>query len=98
MKQFDYTYLTFREVMNNINYIYNFSFLEHIFIIFLLIIIFLLGYYIIPYFQIQKENLIIKSNQDKKRDFIKKLLLQREIEEEIEREIEEESLLKDIKK
>lgn len=98
MEQFQYTYLTFNEVMSNIIYIYKFTPMDYIILFVLLYITYIIFYYYFPYLQINEEKILEKINQDKKRNFIKKIWLQTEMEEEIETEIEKESLLKYVKK
>jgi hypothetical protein len=94
MENFQYTYLTFKEAMSKIIYIIQFWPEDYTILLFSIWIIFYFTYYYFPFIYINKEKVLEKINQSKKRDFIKKIWLQREIEEEIEREIEKESLLK----
>lgn len=88
MEWFKYTYLASEEVMNNIKYIKDFSITEIIILVLLLLILFIIVNYLLTFLYLSKQEKILLKEKDKKREFIKKIALQREIEEELEKEID----------
>lgn len=88
MEPFKYTYIPTKEIMDNIIYLSNMKTLDILVLVFLLILIFSIVNYIFPFLYLKKQQKIAIQEKDKKREFIKKIALQMEIEDEIEKEID----------
>lgn len=87
MNWFKYTYLSTQEIFEKINYISQNLFPDIIFIILSIFIIFTLNNYIFPaiLFYIENHKRELKKKERKK--LLKKITLQREIEDEIEKSL-----------
>jgi hypothetical protein len=88
VEPFKYTYLPSEEVMKNVLYIKDFWVIEIIILVILLYLVFIAINYIFPFLYLKKQEKSFTKEKDKKREFIKKIALQREIEDEIEKEID----------
>lgn len=88
MEPFKYTYIPSEEVMKNVLYIKDFWVIEIIILIILLWLVFIAVNYVFPFLYLKKQEKSFNKEKDKKREFIKKIALQREIEDEIEKEID----------
>ena len=87
MNWFTYTYLTINEIFEKINYISMDNFLWIFFLIIWVFLIFILNNYIFPSILFWVEYL--KKEQDKRnrKKLLKKITLQREVEDEIEKSL-----------
>ena len=86
---FEYTYKTNAEINELITKVLDFSVIEFIVLIIILITPFLFILYFFPILKILKRDYIKKRESQNKKHTLQKILFQREIEWEIEKEIEE---------
>lgn len=91
---FEYTYLTLSEIQKNLYNFMDFSIIEISFFVFFILFIFFLNLFLWPYFLYKLNFMNIKRDKDKKKIYLKRIILQKQIETEIEQEIEQESLEK----
>jgi len=84
---FNYKYLSFIEVIDNIKTFNNYSFIELIVLVLSITIMILLIFYILPFFKLYLEEKKKIKEKNRKRDFLKKIALQKDIEDKIAKEI-----------
>lgn len=87
MVGFEYQYLSSREIIKNLKLLLEYSIIEYIILISLIIFFIITIYYIIP-----SINIFLKYRQEKKnklmrKRFIKQIALQKDINDEIEKEL-----------
>ena len=85
---FDYKYKTLEEVKSNVLHIQDYSFVEYGILIFILILFVILLYYILPYINIRLKYNKDQKEKRKRKNFIRQLALQKDIEDKIEHEID----------
>lgn len=84
---FEYKYITFFEVINNIKTIYNYTNIEIAFLLLWISIILLLILYIIPFIKIYFDYKKIMKEKNNKKELLKKIKLQKDIEDKIAKEL-----------
>lgn len=84
---FEYNYNTYTQVIDNINLVYNYNIWNYIVLITWIIFIIFFSKYIIPLIKIFKENKKEEKEKKKKKDLIKKIILQKDIEDSISKEL-----------
>ncbi len=84
---FNYKYLSFIEVIDNIKTFNNYSFIELIVLVLSITIMILLIFYILPFFKLYLEEKKKIKEKNRKRDFLKKIALQKDIEDKIAKQI-----------
>ena len=84
---FNYKYLSFIEVIDNIKTFNNYSFIELIVLVLSSTIMILLIFYILPFFKLYLEEKKKIKEKNRKRDFLKKIALQKDIEDKIAKQI-----------
>lgn len=84
---FEYKYITFFEVINNIKTIYNYTNIEIAFLLLWISIILLLILYIIPFIKIYFDYKKIMKEKNNKKELLKKIKLQKDIEDRIAKEL-----------
>lgn len=87
MNWFTYTYLTTNEIFEKINYISMDNFLWIFFLIIWVFLIFILNNYIFPSILFWIEYLKREKNKRNRKKLLKKITLQREVEDEIEKSL-----------
>lgn len=87
MNWFTYTYLTTNEIFEKINYISMDNFLWIFFLIIWVFLIFILNNYILPAILFWIEYLKREKNKRNRKKLLKKITLQREVEDEIEKSL-----------
>ena len=87
MQQIEYTYNSPEEIINNIKLIDDFSYNILIVLVVILIIVTL---YLLPMLYIYRDYIKSKKEKRKKRSLLKKIILQKEIEDSILKEVDEE--------
>ena len=86
---FEYKYKSPEYIIENIKLLSEFSILEYV-ILWLSVLWFLIMFfYLLPYFYIVKKYMDKEKEKRNKRNFIKQIALQKDIEEEIEKEMSE---------
>jgi len=88
MVWFEYKYITFKEILNNITLFSEFWLLEFLILFFIAAFLIIFLYYLIPWISIIKAHKKQESAKNNKSKLIKQILMQKQIEEEIEKEIE----------
>lgn len=83
MYWFEYKYITFSDVINNITIIYDYSIIEFIILVIWLIFILVMNLYIIPTIRIYIEYRKIEKETEKRKEFLRKIKLQKDIEDKI---------------
>ncbi|NVP17912.1 hypothetical protein HUU51_04300 [Candidatus Gracilibacteria bacterium] len=83
MYGFEYKYITFLDVINNITIIYDYSIIEFIILVIGLIFILVMNLYIIPTIRIYIEYRKIEKETEKRKEFLRKIKLQKDIEDKI---------------
>lgn len=83
MYWFEYKYITFLDVINNITIIYDYSIIEFIILVIWLIFILVMNLYIIPTIRIYIEYRKIEKETEKRKEFLRKIKLQKDIEDKI---------------
>ena len=86
---FEYKYRSPKYIIENIALLSEFSITEYIIILTLAILLLLLVYYLLPCIFIIKMYMAKKKEKINKNNFIKQIVIQKEIEEEIEEEMKE---------
>ena len=84
---FNYKYLSFIEVIDNIKTFNNYSFIELIVLVLSITIMILLIFYILPFFKLYLDEKKKIKEKNRKRDFLKKIALQKDIEDKIAKQI-----------
>lgn len=84
---FEYKYNTFSEVIKNIKILTQYSVVDLIMLFSLLIVIILFIFYIIPISKVYIDSQKLKKEKAKKREFLRKISLQKDIEDKIAKEI-----------
>lgn len=84
---FEYKYKTFSEIIKNIKIFTNYSTYELIILIISIFIILLLIIYIIPIIKVYFNYKKILKEKSKKKEFLRKISLQKDIEDQIAKEI-----------
>ncbi len=84
---FEYKYNTFSEVIKNIKILSQYSIIDIITLLSLIVIIILFVFYIIPISKVYINSQKLKKEKAKKRDFLRKIALQKDIEDQIAKEI-----------
>ena len=87
MQKIEYTYNSPEEIINNIKLIDDFS---YIILIILIVIMIIITRYLLPLLYIYKDYKKSQKEKKKKRNILKKIILQKEIEDFILKEVEEE--------
>jgi len=87
MNWFTYTYLTTNEIFEKINYISMDNFLWILFLIIWVFLVFILNNYIFPAILFWVEYLKKEQNKKNRKRLLKKITLQREVEDEIEKSL-----------
>lgn len=83
MYWFEYKYITFSDVINNITIIYDYSIIEFIILVIWLIFILVMNLYVIPTIRIYIEYRKIEKETEKRKEFLRKIKLQKDIEDKI---------------
>ena len=83
MYWFEYKYITFSDVINNITIIYDYSIIEFIILVIWLIFILVMNLYVIPRIRIYIEYRKIEKETEKRKEFLRKIKLQKDIEDKI---------------
>lgn len=83
MYWFEYKYITFLDVINNITIIYDYSIIEFIILVIWLIFILVMNLYVIPTIRIYIEYRKIEKETEKRKEFLRKIKLQKDIEDKI---------------
>lgn len=99
MNELQYTYLDSSQVLSYITGIKDFTLLEFIILIWLVIGVIVFVFYIIPIFYILVDDRKNEKEKRRKKSLLEQIMLQKEIENEIENEIkeQEERLLREKK-
>lgn len=84
---FEYKYISFIEVIDKMKTFNNYSFIELIVLVFSIITIILLILYIMPFIRIYMDEKKKIKEKNRKREFLKKIALQKDIEDKIAKEI-----------
>lgn len=84
MNWFKYTYLSINDIFEKINYLSTNDYLWFFYIILIIIIVFSLNNYIFPTILFLIENYKKELNKKDRKNLLKKIKLQREVEDEIE--------------
>jgi len=87
MLWFEYKYITFSEIIKNIKIFTDYSTYELIILIIAVFIILLLTIYIIPIIAVYINSQKIKKEKIRKRDLLRKISLQKNIEDKIAKEL-----------
>lgn len=84
---FEYKYISFIEVIDKMKTFNNYSFIELIVLVFSITTIILLILYIMPFIKIYMDEKKKIKEKNRKREFLKKIALQKDIEDKIAKEI-----------
>lgn len=84
---FEYKYISSHEILTKIELVSNYSIVDIASLLALILLTFLLIFYVIPYISLYHEFICKKRQKSKKKDFIRKINLQREIEDSIAAEL-----------
>lgn len=95
---FEFSYRNYEEINSNINKISNFSIIELVIFIVVIIWWIFLVLYILPTFKWLKKEFLSKKEKENKKIMLKQIVMQKEIEEEIEKELEAEKQMEINKK
>ncbi len=87
MNTFKYTFLSTSEIFEKINYLSQNLFPEIVFIILAIFIVFILNNYIFPTILFWVENYKKEKMKNERKNLLKQIMLQREIEDEIEKSL-----------
>ena len=82
-----YTYNSPKEILNNLTFIKDFDIIWYIIITFLIIIFSLIIIYLLPIFYIIKEQFFKNIEKKKKKELLKQIVMQKELEDEILKEV-----------
>ena len=85
---FEYTYNTPSEILSSITVLSHSSIKDFSIIVFIVVLYLCLVYYVIPYFKILWEYMSQEKKKRERKNFINKIALQKDLEEEIERELQ----------
>ena len=85
---FEYTYNTLSEILSSITVLSHSSIKDFSIIVFIVVLYLCLVYYVIPYFKILWEYMSQEKKKRERKNFINKIALQKDLEEEIERELQ----------
>ena len=84
---FEYTYNTPSEIINQVTLLSDATMRDYAIIVFMVVLYFCLIYYVIPYFKKVREYIDIEKKKKERKNFINKIALQKDLEEEIEQEL-----------
>lgn len=84
---FEYKFFSSLEIIQNIKLITQYSIIDILILIFLCILSILAIYYLIPFLEIYIKHLNANKAKKIKKELIKKIILQKNIEEDIEKEL-----------
>lgn len=87
MLWFEYKYLTSTEIFNQVTHIINFGVSEILLLIILTIVSITLIFFVIPIFDIYVKLSNKQKEKNKRKETLRKIVLQKEINEDIEKEI-----------
>lgn len=87
MLWFEYKYLTSTEIFNQVTHIINFGVSEILLLIILIIVSITLIFFAIPIFDIYVKISNKQKEKNKRKETLRKIVLQKEINEDIEKEI-----------
>jgi hypothetical protein len=84
---FEYTYNTPSEILSEMILLSEASIIDYTIIAFIIVLYLCLVYYVIPYFKILWEYITVEKKKRDRKNFINKIALQKDLEEEIEKEL-----------
>lgn len=84
---FEYKYTTSSEILNNLKLLIDYSLIEYFILVFCILLMFLIIYYIVPIINIYFEFLNKEKQIFKRKQMIKQIALQKDINDEIEKEL-----------
>lgn len=84
---FEYKYISFNEVIDKMKTFNNYSFIELIVLVLSISIMILLIFYILPFLKLYLDENKKTKEKNRKRDFLKKIALQKDLEDKIAKEI-----------
>jgi len=84
---FEYKYMMFSEVINNIKVIYDYSIIEYIILFWWIITVLVMTMYIIPTIRSYIEYKKVENENEKRKEFLRKIKLQKDIEDKIAKDL-----------